>query len=182
LRLACKTARREGVDVLLVVDWRDAGHKWSAGIKLVDVVRGEPLVNFPRLNSAELERAKRDPLAGNPLMELMRALTEYLDEQLAMQPLPEKIQPRHVARRLEVLSGSISGNPLRTLAEMWFYRERGLADDSQLLLAYQALVGPKPGGELLLGDAAAKERVLKQWLPSMENFELDDSLRSEDED
>ncbi len=48
---------------------------------------------------------------------------------------------------------------------MRYYRETGLASDSQLLLGYQTLIGQGPGSELFLGDADAKARVLKPWLP-----------------
>jgi hypothetical protein len=158
-----EAARREAVDVLLVVDWRDSGHKWSAGLKLIDVLRGERLVNFQRLKSEEVTR--RNPLAKDPLAETMHALNKFLDESLAMQPLPEQILPRHVARRLDSLAATNEENPLRALAEMRFYRERGLADDSQLMLAYQALLGQKRGRELMLGDAASRETLLDAWLP-----------------
>ena len=158
-------ARREGVDVLVVVDWRDAGHKWSAGLKLVDVVRGEALLTLPRVTSAALEESRTNPLADNPFSETFRQLTEYLEENLAMQPLPEQIKRRHVARRLDALAASSDENPLRNLAEMRYFGERGLADQTQVLLAYQALIGTKAGSELMLGDAAAKQRLLKPWLP-----------------
>jgi len=55
---------------------------------------------------------------------------------------------------------------LATLAEMRYYRERGLADDTQLLLAYQTLLGQADGTVLILGTAEQRERLLKPWLPA----------------
>ena len=139
--------------------------KWSAGLKLVDIAREEKLFQAPRVTSSQLEKSTTDPLANNPLVDTIRQFSEYLGEELAMQPLPDQIQPRHVARRLKALSEASDDNPLRSLAEMHFYVERGLSDKTQLLLSYQALIGMEQGSELMLGDAAAKKRVLKPWLP-----------------
>ena len=158
-------ARREGVDVLLIVDWRNAGHKWSAGLTLIDVVRGERLLSLPRVTSTALEESRTNPLAANPLVKTIRDLDEYLEENLVMEPLPEQLQPRHVVRRFDALAAGGEENPLRNLAEMRFYSERGLADPAQLLLAYQSLIGTKAGSELMLGDADVKVRLLKPWLP-----------------
>jgi hypothetical protein len=160
-----QAARREGVDVLLIVDWRDYGHKWSAGFRLFDVVRNAPLVTLPRVSSAQLEQVRADPLASNPLVEVIRQLAAYLEKELVPQPLPEKIEPKHVVRRLESLAATHDEPPFRALTEMRFYCERGLADTSQLLLSYQALIGAKPGSDLVLGDQTVKEQMLKQWLP-----------------
>jgi hypothetical protein len=160
-----EAARREGVDVLVFVDWREIGKNWSADITLVDTARGQSLLELPRFDSGQIEKARTDPLAENPAAGAFRKLSDFLEQQLAPQPLPPAIEPRHVVSRLAVLAASKDDNPLRALAEMRYYRERGLADDTQLLLAYQALIGGQPGSELMLGDAAAKARALKPWLP-----------------
>ncbi|MEX2317686.1 MAG: DUF1559 domain-containing protein [Pirellulales bacterium] len=160
-----EAARREGVDVLVLVDWREVGSHWTARISLEDVARNQTLVELPRLDSGQIEKSRTDPLVDNPLAAAVRKLTDYLEEQLSVQPLPAKIEPRHVAGRLAMLTAAKDDNPLRALAEARFYRERGLADDTQLLLAYQSLIGGQAGSELMLGDATAKVRALKPWLP-----------------
>jgi hypothetical protein len=158
-------ARREGVDVLVLVDWQDLGHQQSVRLELFDVVRDVSIFQFPWADSAEVADALSHPLGDNPIARGMRQLREFLEQQLVMQPLPAQIQPRHVVGRLAVLAASKPENPLAALAEMRYYRERGLADDAQLLLAYQSLLGPQAGSELFLGDAATRDRVLKPWLP-----------------
>jgi hypothetical protein len=158
-------ARREAVDVLVLVDWQDLGHQKSVRLDLIDVARDVSIFQFPWADSAEVAEALSHPLGDNPIARGMRQLGEFLEQQLVMQPLPGQIQPRHVVGRLAMLAASKSENPLATLAEMRYYRERGLADDAQLLLAYQTLLGPQAGSELFLGDAPTRERVLKPWLP-----------------
>ena len=153
--------------MLVIVDWHDAGHKWSAGITLLDVARREPILKLPRIQSSSVERSKSNPLADNPFVPMLRQFSKFLDEQLTPQPLPSQIKPQHVARRLETLATTGSEeNPLPALAEMRFYCERGLADETQLLLAYQAIIGTKAGSVLILGGAQAKADLLKPWLPT----------------
>jgi hypothetical protein len=158
-------AEREAIDVLVHVGWREVGRNWSCRITLIDVVRNEALVEFPPIDSGQLDKARTDPLALNPLTDFRRRFAEALKEQLSFVPLPEQIEPRHVAGRMAALAASRSENPLRTLAEMRYYRARGLADDTQLLLAYQTLLGAQSGSELMLADATTRQRLLRQWLP-----------------
>jgi hypothetical protein len=158
-------ARREGVDLLVFVDWREVGKNWSVRITLFDAARNQAVLELPRIDSGQIEKARTDPLTDNPMTAAFRKLSSFLEEQLIQRPLPEGIQPRHVVGRLAVLTASKEEKPLRALAEICYYRERGLIDDTQLLLAFQALIGQQPGSELVLGDAAAREKVLKRWLP-----------------
>jgi hypothetical protein len=158
-------ARRAGIEVLVLVDWRDLGHKQSVRLELIDTARDVSIFQLPWIESSAIGEAQAKLLADNPFPQFLSQLAEFIEEQLSPQPLPEQIQPRHVAGRLATLSATKPENPLATLAEMRFYRERGLADDTQLLMAFQSLIGAKPGIELSLGDAAARERVLKPSLP-----------------
>jgi hypothetical protein len=161
-----KAARRAGVDVLLVVSWRERANSWSAGIELIDVMRDESLLSLPRIRSTHVDEAHANPLVDNPVVDVLRHLSEFLDKRLSTEPFPEQIQPRHVLGRLKALAASEAENPLAALAEMRYYRERQLADDARLTLAYQGLVGPSDGIDLLLGDAESKERTVSQWLPA----------------
>ena len=162
-----EVARREGVDVLVLVDWRDVGHKQAVRVELIDTMRDVSVFQLPWIDSADVAEAASSPLADNPIAAGLRQLSEFLEQQLTMQPFPSQIQPRHVASRMTALATSKPDNPLATLAEMRYYRERGLTDDTQLLLAYQGLIGQKLGSELFLGDADTRERVLKPWLPPL---------------
>jgi hypothetical protein len=120
---------------------------------------------LPWFDSTDVADAIADPLASNPFPDRLRQLGEFLEQQLTPQPLPPQIQPRHVVGRLAALAASKPENPLSTLAELRYYRERGLADDAQLLDAYQSLLGQGPGGVLFLGDADKRAQLLKPWLP-----------------
>jgi hypothetical protein len=160
-----EAARREQVDVLVLVEWQDVDKNWSARITLIDPVRNASLLELPRINSLQISKARTDPLTDNPAATAFQKLTDFLEHQLSSQELPAQIEPRHVLGRLDALANGRSMSPLGALAEMRFYRERGLANDTQLLLAYQTLIGQKPGSALLLGDAAAREEVLSEWLP-----------------
>jgi hypothetical protein len=160
-------ASREGIDVLVLVEWQDVGHKQSVRVELFDTARDVSILQLPWVDSEAVAGALANPLASNPFPARLRQLAEFLEEQLLMQPLPEQIQPRHVAGRMAALAAQKSSNPLAALAEMRYYRERGLADDAQLLLGYQALIGQQPGSELFLGDAETRARVLKPWLPAV---------------
>jgi hypothetical protein len=159
-------ARREGIDVLLLVDWKDLGHKQTVRFELIDPIRDASLLNLPWVESTDVADALADPLGKNPLPERLRQLSEFLEQQLSPQPLPTQIQPRHVVGRLTALAASKPENPLAALAEMRYYRERGLVDDAQLLLAFQSLLGSEQGSMLFLGDAEKREQVLKPWLPT----------------
>jgi hypothetical protein len=165
-RVLGEMARREGIDVLVLVDWTDLGRKHSVRFELIDPVREVSLLNIPSFDSTDVADAITDPLVSNPFPDRLRQLSDFLDEQLTPQPLPAQIQPRHVVGRLAALAAAKPENPLATLAEMRYYRERGLADDTQLLLAYQSLLGQEQGSVLFLGDADKREQVLKPWLPA----------------
>jgi hypothetical protein len=159
-------ARREEIDVLVFVEWRDAGRRQSFRLELIDPARDQTVFQLPWIENTDVSDGLTNPLKTNPLPERFQKLTDFLHEQLAAVDLPAQLKPEHVQGRLDALATAEPDNPLRTLAEMRFYRERGLADDTQLLLAYQTLLGQQEGSELFLGDAATRERVLKAWLPA----------------
>ncbi len=108
-----QAAQREGVDVLVFVDWHEAGNNYSAQVQLIDVLRKETLLELPRIDSAQIEKAKTDPLANNPVAVARDKLADFLTEQLSPEPLPKQIEPRHVVGRLGVLASSKEENPLR---------------------------------------------------------------------
>jgi hypothetical protein len=168
-----KLAQLQGIDLLLLVDWRETARGWSAGLSLIDVVRGAEVWKAPRIVSAKVDRARANPLITNPIDETLRELAGYLESQCIFQPIPEQLQRRHAAARIATLarqqnSDSLrDSSSLRDLVEMRLYQELGLVDATELVKAYQAKLGTDPGLALVLGSDNAKRTIFKSLLPAV---------------
>jgi len=161
-----KLAKREHVDLALLVDWRETSRGWSVGMELVDVVRGVGVWKMPRVKSREIDRAKLNPLTANPLDEALLDFRRFLEEECVFQPIPPQLKAKHAAQRVMSLAANDEPDPLRALAEMRLYQELGLIDAPQLLKGYQAKIGDDNAVELLLGSLDAKRQLLKSLLPA----------------
>jgi hypothetical protein len=180
-----KLAQREGIDLVLIVDLRETARGWSAGLSLVDVVRGAEVWKAPRILSAKIDRAKTNPLAANPIDETLRDLAQFLETDCVFRAIPEQLERRHAAARVAALAAEKDADPLRAMIEMRLYQELGLVEATQLVKAYQTKLGEDPGLALVLGNDEAKRQIFKSLLPAVPlvaNNQAQPAYSADDED
>jgi hypothetical protein len=139
---------------------------------LIDVATGRTLYETQTLNNIAVAHEREDPLTPDPVTEAAAALVGYVDENLAMQDLPQGLTAEHVSYRVDLLPDGRGGAPLAALAELRFYHDRGLLDAAAWREACQRILGGEEGRRLAEGDAEQKAKVLAQWLPRDAVYEV----------
>jgi len=168
-------ARQDGTDVLLLYDVRTKPTREEAiwnqtSIQVIDVLRGEKLYETAPLVNLRVEIVREDQPKDDPVEVEIEKLLKFLDEKYALGPLPEHMEPKHAAGRVQKLAAERTSNPLPALVEMRFYHKRELLSREQLLAGYQALIGEQAAAKLLDGSESERIAALSRWLPDPGRF------------
>ncbi|MCA9241178.1 MAG: DUF1559 domain-containing protein [Planctomycetales bacterium] len=161
-------AMRVGCDVLALfeVDENQRSKHRVVRLRLYDLVGRKELLTSRRLTYNPLETRRGDQDDNEDLSEAKWRLDDLLEDGLSPAPWPVTLNANIAKRRVASLAGSRDPFPPRVIAEMLFYRNRGLIDNAEVLSALEELLGNGAGIDLLLGSDSKRRRVLREWLPN----------------
>ena len=134
-------------------------------IKFFDAQSGRELTELPDLNNIKVEYDRADRLKDDPVVEWFQRLKDFVDEEIALQNLPQ-LRPEDARARLEIMGASPSENPLPLLAETQLYFGLGLISEFEYREACQAITGKQEAAVLVDGADLEKQRFLERWIPS----------------
>ena len=187
---ALKRAEREQLDVLLIVEITPkvvlrglpqstlalyllnvhepddkAAQLWPTAVrKNADSTTVSHPIKPRALNSYQVEAAKKQGKAGDPVKELIDELMKYVDENLPLVEMP-KISPEAALRRADSLVAEKSKFPLPVLMELRFYERKKLLTTEEVAAHYSTLLGEEQGPQLAKGTEADRLQIVAKWLP-----------------
>lgn len=169
-------AALEGIDVLVLLDVTAkptrGGTSITVSTSLLDADKGHTLLEAATLNNLRTQQVLQSPTAEDPLSQMLDGVERFVRTDLQLEDLPE-LKPEHVAGRVAELVESTPANPLPVLAELRFYRARGLIEEPTWRTACRALVGDEAGKQLGAANPSQEQeqqrvRALARWLPQVE--------------
>jgi hypothetical protein len=166
-------AKSEGIDVLVVFEveiderLRTEMVVNETRLRVIDVQKEKDLHRTKKINNVYVQRQLEEE-KDNPVDEVYEELFEALDEDpetnLKVRAFPSGIKPEHVKQRVVDVVVNAGENRLPVLAEVKFYKERDLIDDTVLIKASQKLVGEVDGVTLIEGDEEERLAVADELL------------------
>jgi len=110
--------------------------------------------------------AAREDGKDDPLETEMQALIAAVDEQVKLNPLPEKLNAEMATKRATFLADQETSNPLPNLVEIRCYHLKGLLTDLQAAQLAGKVLGPDKAKKLITGkDEAERKAALVKFLP-----------------
>ncbi len=169
-RTLIAAARKHEVDVLILLRIDEKPSTRGSLIKdvrvsLVDVVRKKNIYQSKKLNSRAVQQAKLDLVKDDPTLEVLDDLRDFLADKLTPAPIPAALRPAVAAKRVNYLAGQTEKNPLRSLAEIQFYRQMDLIRLQEQMKAYSELIDQEAALTLIGGSPDEKAVVLKPFMP-----------------
>ena len=134
------------------------------------------------MNYLRRKHARTDPLYRDPLDVAVDDFRHFLSSELAPEPIPREIQPKHALHRATALANTRRDNPLPILAEIKLYRDQNLLEVKDLVAAFQQVIGPAAGLELVAGTAAEKQEAIAEWIPRLDLDREALARRTDDDD
>lgn len=181
-----QAALRDALDVLLHFEVeerrssRGGTEATTVSLNVIDVWTGQVLMKSSRINYLKRDRSRTEPLFADPVEEAAREMDELLVKRLRPRDIPTELRATHAEKRVTQLTKVRREYPLPVLCEIKFYRDANLISASQALAAFQSLLGPSPGTELLVGTIEERQEALRPWLPRMKSYVA--SVRSSSND
>jgi hypothetical protein len=166
-----RLSQKQGLHVAAIFevqirDTRKGATHNSTALRLVDVESRKKLYTTTTLNNIQVSRARRDPLAEDPVDAAMRRLFAFVDENLTMGDPPADLNASHARRRAASLAAYDRPNPLQGLTELRWYRDLGLLRPDELAQAYQDILGEEGGRKLASGAPRQKVQMLAKMIHS----------------
>jgi hypothetical protein len=165
-------AKKSSIDVLGVFRIKISINKAGfiineTELAIFDVAKGQkPLYETTPLTNVKVQQARMQNKDDGVDREV-KQLFEFIDKELVVAPLPEKLTPENVkARRVDALVKGTYDNPLPVLAEIRFYhRNKLLSDDDAATAISQILSSPPAAKTLLEGKEDERKKALEKWIP-----------------
>jgi len=168
-------AQEKGLDVLVVLEVTVKQNPRmnvvtnDSQVTMYDARKGTRLAGTKPLNNIAVQ-VKRAEKKDDGLQAEIDGFVNYLDNNLIIAEMPavlndrEKAQPI-IASRVTALAASQPENPLETLVEIHFWKQRGLIDDATLLSAVTQLAGEETAKSLTSGTEEERKLAVEKWLP-----------------
>lgn len=169
---ARQMALAEGLDVLLLAEVSIKPGRGRAPsqtvlvLHIVDVLGNKTLWSSRPLSDVRVQSAQqgKDRQKSDPMAELVKSLTNVIDERLALSDLPE-MDAQDARARAEALTLRQTENPLPALLELRCYQWKKWLTPDELARFFGKLIGPEDGLRLVQGTADERQEILQQWLP-----------------
>lgn len=177
-----KAARERGLDALIVIESKITVNRTNnlesnmTKLFLCDVSQADDkeaddkeIVKYTTrkaLQSVPVWKAKQERNVDLIDDELDALFQENADSQFKLSALPAGLDGPGVKAHLEKLIASAERNPLPALAQVRYFHQAKLLTDTDLLEAYEKLLGDADKAQTLAeGTAEEAEEVLAEWLP-----------------
>ena len=172
-----KAARDRGLDALIVIESKITVNRTNnlesnmTKLFLCDVSQTDDkeIVKYTTrkaLQSVPVWKAKQERNVDLIDDELDALFQENADTQFKLGALPAGLDGPGVKAHLEKLIASAGSNPLPVLAQVRYFHQAKLLTDTDLLEAYEKLLGDADKAQTLAeGTAEEAEEVLAEWLP-----------------
>lgn len=168
-------AQEKGLDVLVVLEVTVKQNPRmnvvtnDSQVTMYDARKGTRLAGTKPLNNIAVQ-VKRAEKKDDGIQAEIDGFVNYLDNNLIIADMPavlndtEKAQPI-IASRVTALAASQPENPLETLVEIHFWKQRGLIDDATRLSAFTQLAGEETAQSLSSGTEEERKLAVEKWLP-----------------
>lgn len=140
----------------------------STRLNLYLVKDGQELIKGKTLTMASVAK-KRESMRGDDDDPVQVALDsvfqEFADENLRAADMPSNIEKEHIDKRVSKIVSASPKNPLPALVEIMAYKHMGYLEESEVMTAFEELIGKKNAVNLIEGDDDEKRKALSDWLP-----------------
>ncbi|TWT88479.1 hypothetical protein Mal64_19620 [Pseudobythopirellula maris] len=167
-----RAANEHSCDVLLVLDVNRPGRNNRSDNRetrfsffAYDLAQSKPLLRSPRFSFESATLTADELVRDDDYQDFLWKWRDLLEDGLTSHDWPVALSDTIAAKRVAALGESDDPFPPRVLAEMTYYRNRGMVDNQQLLVAMRKAITEPAAMALLLGSAKKKERALREWLP-----------------
>lgn len=171
-----KKAADQGIDILAVFEvdveenLRTKFVTNKTRLVVWDVAKGTELAKSGVFQNIQIQKQRAEnPDGDDPVTVGFDKLFAVLDSDpgktIKVQDVPTTLKREHVEGRIAALLANPPADRLAVLAEIRYFRHRGLISDGLLVKSYQELLGDEKGMKLATGSQKERLEVLEPLLP-----------------